>query len=144
MHHNHVGKLIWCINNEAQEINRTIYCHKPIVQRWTTPSSWRWWWCWRRRGWRSVRGRLRQCFPLQSLLEQPLFMCFMFLHRLISRSFLGQAEHQETKMDGIGIRRLKRAWVVWPAGRLRHLGLFGPWASSRWLLDLQQVLLIKY
>jgi hypothetical protein len=23
-------------------------------------------------------------FPLQSLLEQPLFLCFMFLHRLLS------------------------------------------------------------
>jgi hypothetical protein len=32
----------------------------------------------RRRGWRSFRGQLRQCFPLQSSLEQPLFLCSCF------------------------------------------------------------------
>jgi hypothetical protein len=78
MHHNHVGQLIWCLNNKVYERNRTSYCHKPVVQRWTTPSSWRWWWCWHRGGWRKDQGWLRQRFPLQSLLEQPLFCVSCF------------------------------------------------------------------
>jgi hypothetical protein len=41
----------------------TSYCHKPIVQRWNTPSSWRWWWCWRQRGWRSDRGDFSSVSP---------------------------------------------------------------------------------
>jgi hypothetical protein len=55
------------------------------------------------------------------LLEQPLFLCFVFFHRLLIAIvegvfiyvFLGQAEHLEMKMDGIGGPRLKRAWVAW-------------------------------
>jgi hypothetical protein len=34
---NHVGQLIWHLNIEASERYRSCYCHKPIVQRWTTP-----------------------------------------------------------------------------------------------------------
>jgi hypothetical protein len=34
---NHVGQLIWHLNIEASERDRSCYCHKPIVQRWTTP-----------------------------------------------------------------------------------------------------------
>jgi hypothetical protein len=55
-------------------------------------------------------------------LKQPLFLCFVFLCHLVlgtlsgvfTYAFLGQAEHEEMKMDGIGGSTLKRAWVAWP------------------------------
>ena len=59
-----------------RERERSSYCRKPVVHRWTTlpSSSWRCWWCWR--GWRCNRVWLRQWFPLQSSLVQPLFHVF--------------------------------------------------------------------
>jgi hypothetical protein len=46
-------------------------------------------------------------------------------------AFLVQAERHETKMDGIGGLRPKRAWVAWPGHGPRHHVSFGPWGSSR-------------
>lgn len=52
----------WIVECTNWERDRQSYSDKPIVQRWTTPSSsWRHRWCW----WRCSR-RLRQRFPLQS------------------------------------------------------------------------------
>jgi hypothetical protein len=36
--HNHDMQVIWHLNIIAQERDRSSYCHKPIVQMWTTPS----------------------------------------------------------------------------------------------------------
>ena len=65
--------------SEAQEREREryiCYCHKPIVQRWTTPSSsWRRWRCrWRRR--RPLRQGSAGVFPSDL---QPPGLCFLFL-----------------------------------------------------------------
>jgi hypothetical protein len=152
MCHNHVEQLIWHLNIIAQERNRTSYCHKPKVQRWTTPSSWWWrrWWC--QRGWRSDRGRLRQRFLLQSLLEQPL--C-----HVSPPPPLGN-----TSGGGLYIVVFRSSWAVWDedgwhrrsnaqineprwrslAGGPRHLVSFGPCGPPCWLLVLQKVLMIKY
>ena len=69
-------QLMWCLNIIAQERNISSYCHKPVVQRWTTlpSSSWRCWRCWR--GWRCNRGWLLQRSPLQSSQVQPPFRVF--------------------------------------------------------------------
>jgi hypothetical protein len=37
--HNHVMQLIWRQDDEERERDTICYCHKPVVQRWTTPSS---------------------------------------------------------------------------------------------------------
>jgi hypothetical protein len=87
--YNHDRKLIWHLINIGQERDRSSYCHKPIVQRWTTPSS-SWWWClycWR--GSRCDRGWLRQRFLLQSSQFQPIFRGFVFLRHLLARTPLG-------------------------------------------------------
>jgi hypothetical protein len=98
-------------------------------------------------------GRLRQCLPLQSLVEQPLFLYFIFLRRLLSGTprggglyivVFGQAEHQETKMDDIRASMLKQAWVARPRLGSCHLCSFEPRGPPRWLLMLQKVLVIKY
>ena len=44
MCHNHDRQLIWHLINIVQERDRSSYCHKPIIQSWTTPSS-SWWRC---------------------------------------------------------------------------------------------------
>ena len=63
--------------SEAQEREREryiCYFHKPIVQRWTTPSSsWRQWRCrWRRRT--PLRQRSAGVSPLQSAASWSLFL----------------------------------------------------------------------
>jgi hypothetical protein len=46
-------------------------------------------------------------------------------------AFLGQAAHQETKMDNIGALRLKRAWVARPGLGPMPPGLIWPsWPTS--------------
>ena len=61
------------------------YFHKPIVQRWTTPSSsWRQWRsCWRR--WRPRRQRPAGVFPLQSSAPGLCFVVSVFRRRSLSR-----------------------------------------------------------
>jgi hypothetical protein len=88
MHHNHVGQLTWCLNNEVHERNRTSYYHKPVVQRWNIPYSWRWWWCWYRRWWRSDRGRLRHCFP-SNLCWTSLCFCVSCFSAALDRDHWG-------------------------------------------------------
>jgi hypothetical protein len=36
-------------------------------------------------------GVIQQCFPLQSSLEQPLFLCFVLLHHLLSGTPRGRS-----------------------------------------------------
>jgi hypothetical protein len=71
-----------------------------------------------------TEGLLRQRFPLQSLLKQPLLSVFRISspppHEnalggwFYILEFLGQAEQYEMKMDVIGGPRPKQAWVAWP------------------------------
>ena len=66
--HDHGGRRShghWIVECTNWERDRQSYSYKPIVQRWTTPSSsWRQrWCCWR--GWQCSR-RLQERFPLQS------------------------------------------------------------------------------
>jgi hypothetical protein len=48
------------------------------------------------------------------------------------------------KMDDSRGLRPKWGWVAWPGWAPRHLYPFGLWASSRWLLLLQVLLMVKY
>jgi hypothetical protein len=76
-------------------------------------------------------GATPATIPPPILLEQPLFLCFVFLHRFLSGTprevfievFLGQAERQETNMDKIGGSRPKRTWVARPRPRPTPPGL---------------------
>ena len=124
---------------EEQDRNRSSYCHKPIVQRWTTPP---WSWCWwgrRWRRWRSLRRRLRRSFPLQSSLLQPLFSCFYVSAALSSREPSGVIYIGVFRSKEIGSRKNQASRTI--DGEKRHGGapLMGVppmlfWASSpsRW------------
>jgi hypothetical protein len=96
--------------------------------------------------------RLQQRFPVQSSLEQPLFLCFMFLHRLLEgtprgslySSFLGQAEDPEMKWMASEVRGSnEHGWSSLARGPC-HLCSNGPCGLPRLLLVLQKVLVIKY
>jgi hypothetical protein len=83
-----IGNSYGTKNYEEYERNRSRYWHKPVVQRWTTP-SWSWWWWRHRRRWRSLRWWSWRSFPLQSSLRQPPFSCFDVCAALSSRELFG-------------------------------------------------------
>jgi hypothetical protein len=80
-------------------------------------------------------GATPAAFPLQSLLEQPLFCGFMFFaassrehfEGYLYMCFLGQTEQSEMKMDSIGGPRTKQGQVAQPGLVVVPPGLF--WAS---------------
>ena len=136
--------------SEAQERERYIcYCHKPIVQRWTTPSSsWRRWRCrWRRR--RPLRQRSAGVFPppICSLLVS--VSCFSRVVALLSKNagglfiyvFLGHEDALGRRIDANGATRAKRGGPTRPLylaawgtpfcpSSLRSLASFAPRSSS--------------
>ena len=125
--------------SEAQREERYIsYFHKPIVQRWATPSSsWRRWRCrWRR--WRPRRQRPAGVFPLQSAAPNLRFGVFVFVRRsfqrttrdLFYRRFLGQDEGGGAKIDGNGATRAKRVGPTRPQ-------YLATWATPVWSSDLR-------
>ena len=99
------------------------YCHKPIVQRWTTPSSsWRRWRCrWRRR--RPLRQGSARVSPLRSAASWSLF-----LGSLVWR--LSPVEkHQGTSYIGV----FRSRGCFWTKDRCKrgHEGQMG-WAHVAW------------
>ncbi len=99
-------------NYEEHEKNRSSYCHKPVVQRWTTP-PWSWWWwgrCWRR--WRSLWWRLWRSFLLKSSLLQPLFSCFCVSAALSSREPLGAIYIVVFRSKYVGGWKNQAIWMI--------------------------------
>ena len=99
-------------NYEEHERNRSSYCHKPVVQRCTTPP---WSWCWwgrRWRSWRSLRRRLRWSFPLQSSLLQPPFSCFCVSVALSSREPSGVIYIGVFRSKEVGSRKNQVNWTI--------------------------------
>ena len=135
-----IGSSYGTKNYEEHERNRSSYCHKPVVQRWTTP-PWSWWWWWRRwRRWKSLRRRLRRSFPLQSSLLQPPFSCFCVSAALSSREPSGVIYIVVFRSKYVSSRKNQVNWVIdgWKRGLARPSkvgappGLFWPSGLSRW------------
>jgi hypothetical protein len=147
--------------SEAQERERGIsYFHKPIVQGWTTPSSWRSRWrrCWGR--WRPHRQGSAGVVLLQSTAPG---LCFMFLcssppprDLIRGAPYIGVFRSRQSrgrKMDGIGASRAEiggptrpgtgPAWAIlfWPSG-LRSFASLAPKSSPVKILTFVKFQLI--
>ena len=125
--------------SEAQERKRYIcYCHKHIVQRWTTPSSsWRWWRClWRRRP-------LRQGSAGVSPSDlQPPGLCFWFLlcggppvEKHQGTSYIGVLGHEDASGRRIDANGATRAEIGGPT----RPGTVAAWDPPFWSSGLHSL-----